>query len=674
MRFLSLKLNNFRQFAGKNSIDFGEKKNKVTVIYGLNGYGKTGLFRAIIFCLFGKTYLERDNLDPSERNRGLVLVNHSLVEQANGDYVKASVTLTFEHNHIVYELYRSILCAKQGEEFSQQQGEVSLYQTIDGNTKPPISDHDQIKQILDSILDFKNKDFFLFDGEQMEELTKQSTKSMDNIKRGITELLRLDALKLVKEELAKAQRDIGQEIKDNSLSAELEQVNIEIDETQASIERAQAQKNTANAELESLKRERREIDAKIRASAEGAEKQRRKDEYLEALNNFDDELTEQRKNMREDLKTIAAYLGESIVTDAYYDLKNRADRGELPANIKDDFIRELISTGICICGNNLNEHPEAVEKLKEYLHKNIGQYAEAGFKVFQMTKDLSQKITLSINKDIEDHTLAYNTAKEEKEILNKKIQGIDEELKGFVNLMDYTKRLQKINGDIEKNTSNKGAAENELERLNTKRDELYDKRANYTKQNKMLSHLQKQFNLVRESSKELDKVYTAYSDELRKQLSACATEIMKKIADRETLQAISKIDISDKFVLDVLSPSHLNILSQISSGQRQVVSIAYICSLMQVAVGLKMPLLMDTPFGRLSGAPRDACLQKLPELLTQWILLTTDTEFTEAEAKALRQSNAWHKIYEIESSEGVSRLVEKDISFWKPIRSTSGIQ
>lgn len=674
MKLLSLKLNNFRQFVGENTLDFGGKDNKVTVIYGLNGYGKTGLFRAIIFCLFGKTYLERDNLDLTEQNRGLVLVNHDLVEKANGDYVNASVTLKFEHNQIIYELYRSILCAKHGTEFNQQQGEVKLYLTIDGNTKPPISDHDQIKQILDSIIDLKNKDFFLFDGEQMEELTKQSSKSMENIKRGITELLRLDAIKLVKDELAKAQRDIEKEIKDNSLSVELEQVNIEIDEIQNAIEKAQAQLNAANAELESLDREKSEIDAKIRSSAEGAEKQKRKDEYLEELNSFDDELTEQRRNFREDLKTIAAYLGEAVVTDAYNDLKQRADRGELPANIKDDFIKELISTGVCICGNNLNEHPEAVEKLKEYLNKNIGQYAEAGFKVFQMTKDLSQKISLSINKDVEDHTLTYNRVKEDKEILNKKIQGIDEELKGFVNLIDYTRRAEEISNDIKRNITQKGASDSELMRLSSKRDELYGKRAKYTEQNKILSDLQKRFDLVRESSKELDKVYKAYSDELRKQLSACATEIMKKIADRETLQAISKIEISDKFVLDVLSPSHLNILSQISSGQRQVVSIAYICSLMQVAVGLKMPLLMDTPFGRLSGAPRDACLQKLPELLTQWILLTTDTEFTEAEAKALRQSNAWHKIYEIESSKGVSRLVEKDISFWKPIRSSSGIQ
>lgn len=670
MKLLSLELNNFRQFAGKNFIDFGGSDNKVTVIYGLNGYGKTGIFRAIIFCLYGNKSLERDNLDLSQRNKGLVLVNQSLVEQAGGDYVSASVTLTFEHNNIIYELYRSILCANHGGEFDQQAGEVKLVQTIDNSTKAPITDYEQVKQILDSIIDQKNKDFFLFDGEQMEELTKQSSKSMKDIQRGITDLLRLDAINLVKTEFKRVQKSIEKDIKDNSLSAELEEVNQEIEKIDNQIETKTAILEAAVAELDNLEKEKIEIDSKIRTSAEGAEKQKQKDSLVAEVRALDDELNELRRKLRDVLKVAPAYLGETIVIDAYNELKQRADRGELPSNIKDDFIKELLSKGMCICGNNLNEHPEAIEKLKEYLNKNIGKYAEAGFQVFQMTKDLSQKINLRINKDIEEVTLAYNSKKNEKETLHKKIQVIDEELKGFVNLINYTNRGKEIEKEIRDNIAKKAAAEEILAQLNVMHEELYKKRAEYSKKDDLLSNYQKQLDLIRKSSFALDEVYEAYSDELRRQLSSCATEIMKKIADKETLQAVSKIEISDKFVLDVLSPSHVNILPQISSGQRQVVSISYICSLMQVATGLEMPLLMDTPFGRLSGAPRDACLQKLPELLTQWILLTTDTEFTEAEAKALRQSNAWHKIYEIESSGGVSRLVEKNITYWKPIRST----
>ena len=59
----------------------------------------------------------------------------------------------------------------------------------------------------------------------MEELTQPSTKSMKDIKRGITDLLRLDAINVVRNEFSKAEKSVEREIRDNSLSAELDKVN-----------------------------------------------------------------------------------------------------------------------------------------------------------------------------------------------------------------------------------------------------------------------------------------------------------------------------------------------------------------------------------------------------------------------------------------------------------------
>ena len=55
---------NFRQFRGRQSLQFatggpGKGKN-VTVILGENGRGKTGLFRALMFCLYGDCSLAQD--------------------------------------------------------------------------------------------------------------------------------------------------------------------------------------------------------------------------------------------------------------------------------------------------------------------------------------------------------------------------------------------------------------------------------------------------------------------------------------------------------------------------------------------------------------------------------------------------------------------------------------
>ena len=57
-----MKLNNFRQFKGKNTINFTPDKNKnVTIILGDNGAGKTTLLQAFNWCLYDVIKLDHPN-------------------------------------------------------------------------------------------------------------------------------------------------------------------------------------------------------------------------------------------------------------------------------------------------------------------------------------------------------------------------------------------------------------------------------------------------------------------------------------------------------------------------------------------------------------------------------------------------------------------------------------
>lgn len=158
---------------------------------------------------------------------------------------------------------------------------------------------------------------------------------------------------------------------------------------------------------------------------------------------------------------------------------------------------------------------------------------------------------------------------------------------------------------------------------------------------------------------------------MKQKLAAKSTEIFNVLADEETRKDIRKISIDDNYMLDVLNWAGQRRLGEISAGQRQIVSLSFIMALIKVAGDLEVPLFMDTPFGRLSGTHRDHLLDTIPRMAPQWILLATDTEFTQVEADALRQTNTWGKMYElVKEEEGTTRIVERSASQFEPKRKS----
>ena len=61
MKINSIKLKNFRPYYGKHTINFAtDDERHVTVIQGVNGAGKTSLFTALNWCLYGDDFVKRN--------------------------------------------------------------------------------------------------------------------------------------------------------------------------------------------------------------------------------------------------------------------------------------------------------------------------------------------------------------------------------------------------------------------------------------------------------------------------------------------------------------------------------------------------------------------------------------------------------------------------------------
>jgi len=102
-------------------------------------------------------------------------------------------------------------------------------------------------------------------------------------------------------------------------------------------------------------------------------------------------------------------------------------------------------------------------------------------------------------------------------------------------------------------------------------------------------------------------------------------------------------------------------LGDISAGQRQLLSLAFISALAQTASNnrlFQMPLFMDTPFGRLSLEHRRNLINHIPQLCAQWILLATDTELRREEAQKIRETNSLGCFYRLVSTDDGSTKIE----------------
>jgi DNA sulfur modification protein DndD len=164
----------------------------------------------------------------------------------------------------------------------------------------------------------------------------------------------------------------------------------------------------------------------------------------------------------------------------------------------------------------------------------------------------------------------------------------------------------------------------------------------------------------------LDQVKQEFTGEVKTRLSHDASEVFGRLLDEEGRSMLRKIVVQDDYSLQVLDPWGKPFLANISAGQRQVASIAFILALASAAAGgevLEMPLFMDTPFGKLSWQHRENLISLIPGAATQWVLLATDTELGRREASLLSRGGAWGKFHVLESQpDGSTRVREHSVS------------
>lgn len=668
MQINSIKLEDFRQYYGAQEIEFSNGSKNVTVIFGENGKGKTGIFRALMFGLFGSTHLQQDN-----KNDKIHLVNFNRLEEENGRPITAKVEINFQHKDKKYIINREIAGYKRGKEVEERICPAKLYEIDErGNFSPePVEDEVQIKSIVNEMIDEKIKDFFLFDAERIDTLAKTDAHVKEEVKTVITKLLQIDKLDNAINILKGLQAKQKRKLTEKSSNIDLKNAEQNIDRIESTIENIEQKLDLKNENIIACNNEIEEIEAKlsenegIRALQQEIKLVReRMDDKLNSLKYLKDGLKESSFNslhmllMKDHYLFTKEYLNQ-IITD---------QKDIIPYEVIEKSLNDMVCS---CCKTNLSEAKSALDEilaLKDNYKRSeltpLITSINGSIVEFNSTKD-----SLLVSMD--------SKLKKIKEIKNT-IDRLEDKIKSYGSeIQEWSKKeenLSQLEKSMERKEQDKKKLKEEIKQLNidlavaekglskAQRDfeELKDKDESLKYDNKKIGY-------ITELKDSFEKIFEEYSVEMRNKLMEETTNVFKAIIDVKDKSLIKEIKINSKYEIELYNWNGTKITQDISQGQRQIVALSFITALAKVAAGgtqnIDFPLFMDTPFGRVSGNNRDNLIENIPLLTSQWILLLTDTELTvneEIKMKQVDKLGKWYKLDKIK--DGHTNIVPMDLN------------
>lgn len=664
MKLLSITLENFRQFYNKQKIKFSDGDRNVTVVFGENGKGKTGIFRALVFGLFGEVYLAQDN------NKDKIhLVNLLKLDENEGMPVNATVKIEFEHKGEKYFIERIAQGYNMNNIIEERILSPKLYK-VDSNgnfSANVIEDEEEIKIILNSIIDQKIKDFFLFDAEKIETLAKTDAKVKDEVKTVIVKLLQIDKLdkgiSILKNLYNKENKNIIERSSNLDLKKkekEIESKKLEINNLNEKIQLKENDYNYCISEIEKSELMLAENEGIRKLQNEMNIVRDKKDNKLQSLKYLKEALKNEHFNqghmilMKDSYQATKSYLNQIVV--------------EQQDLISIEVIEKSLSDMVCsCCKTDLNKFKEAYDniiKMKENYKRS---------EITPLVTEINGTIhEYSNNKDeilskIKNKLKEIRFVKDEIESLNKEIDKFKENIKEFsnseVNLKEIENNLEskketseKLKVEIEKLKFEAELKDKELSKLERENSDLME-------QDTALKYDHKRLDYILKLKNSFEEIFKEYSDDMREQLKKETSDIFRRLIDIKDKNLIESIKINEKYELELYNWNGIKITQDISQGQKQVMALSFITALAKVASGgeenVDFPLFMDTPFGRISGKNRDNLIENIPMLTSQWILLLTDTEFTvseEMKIKSTKKLGRWYKLDQIKP--GHTEIVE----------------
>jgi len=628
-RISKLEIKNFRQHRN-TKLEFCYNPQKMfAIILGDNGVGKTTIMNAITWCLYGKENVRYKDVG------GFSIINDNALKRKPHGLVEMTVTLVLaDKSGDKFKIERRLSLLNNGSNTMVKDRKLGI--PLPKNSTPDIttsfhtlsksgSERSEFFELkVGEILPEELSEYFLFDGEKLEDFFK----NVENAKRGIERISQIDIVDMTLERLDTLRRKIKSNIKSDS--PPVKQLQTELAKLETQKKRIEIEICEINDRINSTKRMIETLEQELaNVSGDPGVLQRRMNEIKVQRTSKQNLLTEEESKLKDYV------LNHMLTAQLYKSLSQTFEKidqmysktGPLPPDYQKYFIENLLKKGQCICGNDISQDPARtiVEKLLE---------DKPYYDIDLICNELRFTLQVMLN---------VSTIKENLASIRKRILDYNNEMKGLQDEYDDLNTKIKEYGDqnIQEKYNKKKELEDEHIKLNQKLGGMNQHHCDVESEYgvidekfkiaiaKEIKHkiLLKKLELCEEAQCTLKTTKTKLLDDFRQTVQTYTDKYFLNFLWKKN--TFKTLIITSNYEIKVMNVDNTDVGTDIlAMGEKLALALAFMAALRQIT-GFSFPLIIDSPLGKLGGSIRHNIARHLPKILHghQVTLLVTDTEY-----------------------------------------------
>lgn len=619
----NLTLCDFGLFKGKHSFDLSPRvryghKCPIILFGGLNGSGKTTLLTAIRLGLYGKQSLGLTTNKNTYHHYLKETIHKSRHDLIRPHAASIDLTLTYARQGELNEYHIRRAWENEGGRINE-----SLVISCDGKVFKELSS-ELCQAFLNELVPIGVSELFFFDGEKIAELAEDDTGEI--LHHAVRKLLGLDIIGRLRNDLASYLQRQKQTILPEEFQKEIQLME---ESYQQTLNRKDQELAAAHKLFQQIKRLQKEVHRleSVLSESGGAYAQTREIEQdkQERLLNEKIELETQLRELLSGIFPLSLAQKQLNQLLSHLEQEAHAKKKQAIADILQKRLTHL----------NTQIHHALPKK---YVNKTI-ELIEATFEDFLTSEpqgirhDVSDsslaKVRSWISQTIPQSTRTFQT-------LKKRLFKLEEEFKQSHTRLERTPDTATLQSDLQ-TLSKKNKQLGELQHQHDQHLEqagLLLREAMETTQT--MQKLHDQQNKHWRDNQAI--FYATSTRQLLEEFSACTTQRRLLALEQEFIRAFQRLSRKeDMHIQAKIDPETFNVTlfdehhhhlakNQLSAGEKQIYAIAILEALARTS-GRKLPVIIDTPLGRLDSQHRAKLVKHyFSQVSHQVIILSTDTE------------------------------------------------